>query len=56
MARFAEVMKANADSESYNVSHAAAGYNRKGLGAGLVVDVSISTVTDYRVLRITPFH
>ena len=32
MARFAEAMKANADSESYNVSHAAAGYNWKGLG------------------------
>ena len=53
MARFAEAMKANANSESYNVSHAAAGYNWKGLGASLVVDVSISSLISIQILTFT---
>ena len=53
MARFAEAMKANVDSEGYNVSHAAAGYNWKELWAGLVVDVSISVLISIRILTFT---
>ena len=53
IARFAEAMKANADSEIYNVSHAAAGYNWKGLGAGRVVDVSIPSLISIKILPFT---
>ena len=53
MARFAEAMKANAVSESYNVLHVAAGYNWKGLGAGLVVGVSISSLISIKILTFT---
>jgi len=50
MTGFAEAMKANADSESHNVSHAAAGYNWKGLGAGLAAGVSISSLISIKIL------